>query len=133
MKIMPKKMREKWEPILQGWLDESNIQGGDLNIKLYESAELSPNERGRLNIRTQRIHLPIGSNNLKEIKFCFFHEIGHFEQTRSGWLSISSLRKESTKPFEVDAAKFALLHGAKPTKYIKWCWDSWNITKEELK
>ena len=133
MKIIPKKMRERWEPILQGWLDAAGIDGDNLSIRLYVTKDMRPNERGRVMLGSKLIKLPVGSNDLDEIKFCFFHEIGHIRQIEVGWLSISALQSVELRLFEYDAHAFALKHGAQPSDYVRWCWQAWGLDEEKLR
>lgn len=135
IKRTKRKLKKIWGPILKGWLEEANIEDTEFSVTILPTLgfEGDDNYRGDFNLRENLISLPVGSNDLDEIKFCFFHEVGHYSQFVRGSLSISLLEQnvvtfEQRSQWEYEANQYALDYGATPSKYVKESWKVWGFT-----
>ena len=112
-----KKLNKKWRPILRGWLKELSPMDMDFPVELMPETEIELDVRGQFQTWGNLIVLPVGSNDIQEIKHCFFHEIKHLLQLRNGTLSIfaspSIMRRE-----EKEACRFAVKYAPCQSEYI---------------
>lgn len=135
MKIInaSKELKAKWEPILNGWLEEVKIKDTDFTIEIYPHIECWGGGRGDYN-QDKLIVLPVGSNDLDEIKFCFFHEVRHYQQDKKGKLFISPfLPPKHRLKIERDAMRFALKHQPRLSPWVKRVCARYEIKYEEMK
>lgn len=129
MKIVrtKKELKKIWEPILEGWLKEYNITDSKFNLAICPNVETPYGGRGGYSLLKNLIWLAVGSNQTEDIKFCFFHEIGHYQQGMRGVLDISIVTGEGTKVLEYDANKFVMDLGIRPTEFTKEHFANWNF------
>ncbi len=128
-----KELNKKWRPILRGWLKELPPMNTDFALELISRREIIPGARGQFKISTATITLPIGSNDIEEIKHCFFHEVQHWLQLLKNTLPISTYTSRYCGNWEKEkeACGFALKYAPCRSGYILTVLAIYGIKKEE--